>query len=92
MQTKETKTDNSTTLVNLCRFSKAIEEWIMTDINGNWYKHQDNPNCFTDKKQGRALYVYEDCVKYWEDIRIHSGCCEYPIPNNKTALFDIIGG
>ena len=88
----EVETANSIKPVVMCRFSRAIEEWIMTDINGDWYKHEDNPNCFTDRKLGRALYVYGDCVRYWDDIRVHSDCCEYPIPNSKIALYDIIGG
>ncbi len=76
----------------ISRFSNTIELWLKSDINGNWIRNEKNTNTFTDIKGGRALYVYEDCIKYWDDIRQHSGVCEYMIPTSKIELFDILGG
>lgn len=75
----------------ISRFSNTIELWLKSDINGNWIRNEKNTNTFTDIKSGRALYVYEDCIKYWDDIRQHSGVCEYMIPASKIDLFDILG-
>lgn len=37
-----------------------------------------------------ALYVYDDCVKYWEDIRSQSGVVEHRIPKSRKELYSLI--
>ena len=89
---KNTELQQSCITDVIIRFSNTIELWLKSDINGNWIRNEKNTNTFTDIKGGRALYVYEDCIKYWDDIRQHSGVCEYMIPTSKIELFDILGG
>ena len=66
-----------------------ILSWLKSS-KGNWYQHTDNPNCFTDKENGRALYLYKSHVTYWEDIRAGSVYSKFPIPKSQKELFEII--
>lgn len=51
----------------------------LLDCNNGWYQHTDNKNCFTDKINGQCLYLYEDHLKYWNDIRVHSSFETHPL-------------
>jgi len=72
------------------RQSNLIAIWLKTDFNSNWVRNADNTNTFTDLKRGRALFVYEDHIKYWSDLLCHSGVREYMVPTSKVTLFNIL--
>jgi hypothetical protein len=66
-----------------------IKNWLFADNTRVWKQLVDNPNCFKSNL-GEALYVYEDSVKYWEDIRDQNLFIECKIPQTKSELNTII--
>lgn len=74
--------------VVMCSATAKIKDWLLVDDSRIW-KQQDNPNCFISNRC-EALYVYENKIKFWEDIRNQSFVLEHRIPESKTELYDYI--
>lgn len=68
-----------------------IKTWLEADNSGRKWKQGDNPNCFTSNRL-EALYVYDDKIKYWEDIRSQSVVFEHRVPKSKGELYLIYKG
>lgn len=61
-----------------------LKKWL-----GNNWTQQENPNCFTGNFL-QALYIYNDHIKYWEDIRAGHLSVLHHIPQSKKELKSII--
>jgi len=73
----------------VCSATPKIKAWLSSlDLNAVW-KQKDNPNCFMSNKL-EALFVYEDCVVYYEDVRSNASACEHSIPESKSELDFIV--
>lgn len=81
---KTEKVDAFEVKVNMLPTSKVIFNWLK-EMDKTWSKKKDNPNCFFSGSL-EALYVYENEIKYWEDIRSHSVVSIFPIPESKQQL------
>lgn len=66
-----------------------IKTWLEEDDSGRVWKQEKNPYCFTSNRL-EALYVYNDRIRYWEDIREQSIAVEHAIPESKSELYVII--
>ena len=60
------------------------------DSSGKW-KQLENKKCFCNFINGRALYIYDKTVKFWEDIRAPSHFIENPLPQTEEELLELIG-
>lgn len=57
----------------------------------NWVQDTENPNkLFSDKME--AIYVYEDELRYWEDIRCIHCFQAIPLPASAIDVLCIISG
>jgi hypothetical protein len=86
---KNTETKQCTIPVVVCSATPQIKSWLEADDSGRKWKQGENPNCFTNNRL-EALYVYEDYIKYWEDIRAQSVVVEHRIPESKNELYLVI--
>lgn len=64
-----------------------IKAWLKE--SGEVWMQEENPNCFTNSFL-EAIYVYEDHIKYWEDIRDHSVVVRHKIPETKRELIEVL--
>lgn len=63
--------------------TEKIKLWLKTDQKRKWTTIRDEPNFFTSD-DGKAMYIYEDKVEYWEkedDIKC------YTVPSTRAELF-----
>ena len=72
-----------------CGAVSQIKSWLDSDDSIRVWKQLENPNCFTSNML-EALYVYDDRVKYWEDIRAKSEVVEHRIPKSRKELYSLI--
>jgi hypothetical protein len=80
---KEEQLETVVEVEKLSHCDKIIS-WLK-EYDKSWSVRKDNPNCFYSDSL-EALYVYEDGVKYWEDIRCQSAVKIFPIPQTKLHL------
>ena len=55
------------------RKSKQIFDWLIVQnwkYPRKWKVLEDNP-CIFFSTQGEAIYIYDNLIKYYEDIRLH---------------------
>jgi len=64
--------------------SKTILKWLK-ELDRSWARRKISPNCFYSDTL-EALYVYENEIKYWEDIRVQDAFKTCPIPDTKLHL------
>ena len=64
--------------------SNRIYKWLK-ELDSSWTIGKDNPNCFYSAYL-EALYVYDNEIRYWEDIRIEDGYTTHPIPKTNLHL------
>jgi len=86
---KEVKTEQCTIPNVVCSATSQIKTWLEADDSGRIWKQAENPNCFTNNRL-EALYVYDNHIKYWEDIRAQSVVVEHRIPESKSELYLVI--
>jgi hypothetical protein len=72
-----------------CGAVPQIKSWLDSNDSLRVWKQLENPNCFASNML-EALYVYDDRVKYWEDIRSQSGVVEHRIPKSRKELYSLI--
>ena len=67
--------------------SKQVREWL-EERDDNWHGFVFSLNCW-HKNNTEYLFLYEDRIVYTENLKKNSGR-QYPIPNNKKALYNIL--
>ena len=64
-----------------------IKAWLKTDQDRKWENNSlEEPNYFTSD-DGKALYIYETNIEYWEYISEEDNIDVYAIPRSRAELF-----
>jgi len=71
-------------------FRSDVENLLLSDKDCKWNMDTANNNCFTDHRFGRALYVYPDYLRYWDDLRCRNTFLDIPLPVKEKELIDIL--
>ena len=64
----------------------TIKNWLKTDQERKWSSKREEPNYFTSD-DGKAIYVYESSIEYWEYISEEDNISEFAIPKDRAELF-----
>ena len=64
----------------------TIKNWLKTDQERKWSSKREEPNYFTSD-DGKAIYVYESSIEYWEYISEEDSISQFAIPRSRAELF-----
>lgn len=66
--------------------TSEIEKWLATDQDRTWKAEREEPNYFVSSDQ-KAIYIYDNIVEYWENLRDLDNVSEFAIPRSRAELF-----
>lgn len=80
---------SKSTLIKACTATPQITAWLQKSAVRKWKAGLDNPNCLFSN-YGEALYIYEDHVCFWEDIRDSANYTKHDVPDSESKLQFIV--